>query len=326
MSEGDGASRILFLLELIKRKTDDRHWLTVRDIMEQYEYRFGHPISRNTVKSLIRSLQHYGVDIQEEIRDRGTSAFSFQHHLFEPHELRMLIDAVSAFRSLPLEDTNTIIEKLHTLTSEPIRETIRRKTAVWDSVKTDSRHIKYYLHTLHEAIEHGRAVSFQYGGYNEKMQFQLRHDGKRYDRIPLAVVWHRDYYYLVARRLDDQVPIHYRIDRMRNVVMEEQTFKPVPFDIQTHLQASFHMYPGKAQSIEIHFHRSLLNVMTDRFGTGIHPYAVDENWFSLRTSAAVNEGLLRWLLAWGSQVRVIGPGELVVKIRQELDRTRMLYD
>ena len=77
------------------------------------------------------------------------------------------------------------------------------------------------------------------------------------------------------------------------------------------------MYSGELQFIDIRFHNHLINVVIDYFGTAITVNRDGEEHFIFRFQGAVSEGLIRWILTWGSSAEVLHPPYLRNKLKEE---------
>lgn len=113
---------------------------------------------------------------------------------------------------------------------------------------------------------------------------------------------------------------------MRGVEIGEEKFVPDPtFNLYNYRSKLFHMYTGEEQSIEVEFDNHLINVVIDRFGTGANIKKVDDYRFRLITLAIVSDGLVRWLLTWGSDAKVIYPPNLVTRMKEEARKLAEVY-
>lgn len=78
-------------------------------------------------------------------------------------------------------------------------------------------------------------------------------------------------------------------------------------------------------SIEIKFHKHLINAIIDRFGIEANIKPLGEDHFILYTRAAINTGLIRWILNWGSDAIVLKPERLVEETRSEIRKMNGMY-
>ncbi|ACT03362.1 helix-turn-helix transcriptional regulator [Paenibacillus sp. JDR-2] len=319
MTDHSNIRRVMLIRDILLEHSDENHVLSITDIINHLRRYYGseYKVSRNTVRSAIQELQNGGFNIEELIKD-NTVYYSHIHRKFEIHELRMLIDAVSSAKFITPAETNRLIEKIKALTSRHQARKLHHQITVDPTVKAKNEEVKYHIDKIHTAINEQKMLHFKYGNYNTNKDFVFRREGAFYTVIPLGLVWNSDYYYLVAKKDPADVHVkHYRVDRMKNVSISDDRFNETEFNISTHLKQTFNMYPGDVESVEIQFHNHLINVVIDRFGRDIIIHEVDNDTFSITIRAALSEGLLRWLLMWGSDAKVISPQSLIDKMRSE---------
>jgi predicted DNA-binding transcriptional regulator YafY len=327
MKEISNMKRLMAIREILFELTDEEHYLSLIEIISHLKYYFGNEIktSKNTIRKAIQELIDCGFNIEEEIRENNTVYYSHQYRNFEVHELRLLIDAISSARFIPTVESSKLINKVKSLTSNHLAKRLRNQIIVDKSIRTENKEVKYHIDKIHTCISDRKLLTFQYGRYNLKKEFILSRGGRLYAVTPLALVWNSDYYYLVGIPEGSEEIKHYRVDRMRRVSVKDTLSADINFNITEHLNRSFNMYPGELDYVQIHFSNQLINVVLDRFGRDINIRIVDEEKFAIKISASISEGLIRWLLTWGSDAKVISPPGLVQKLKEEAEKMYKQY-
>lgn len=113
---------------------------------------------------------------------------------------------------------------------------------------------------------------------------------------------------------------------MRGITITEKTFiKDPSFDMNKYLKKLFHMYAGDDISMEVEFDNHLINVVIDRFGPQADITPMNNGRFKLITSAIYADGLVRWLLTWGSDAKVLHPPKLVDRMKEETEKLYRTY-
>ena len=74
--------------------------------------------------------------------------------------------------------------------------------------------IYYNIDKLHDAINAGVQIRFQYAQWNLNKEMELRRDGAWYVVSPWALTWDDENYYLVAYDAEATIIKHYRVDKM----------------------------------------------------------------------------------------------------------------
>ncbi|PYZ94877.1 WYL domain-containing protein [Salipaludibacillus keqinensis] len=320
--------RLLMVMNVLRTETDGDHPLTMSELKRIIEDASGEGLGATALRDDLKFLEQsddFPVDTYLETNGLPKQYF-YDSRLFNLNELRLLIDAVTSARFITKNETSSMIDKLHQLTSTHQSDQLTNHLKVDDLVKSDNQHIKYYIFHIHQAISASKAITFQYGRYNTAKKFVLSRDGTPYTINPYELIWNNDYYYLLGKNPGSGNLRHFRVDRMKNVRPSDETFFRDPsFDATDYLGKLFHMYSGKDEIIEIVFDNHLINVIIDRFGTNVHVTAYNETSFLLKTRATVSEGLLRWVLTWGSDAKVLKPNSLVEKMQSEAEKMRALY-
>ena len=91
--------RPFYVAKMLYEQTDEDHYLTIAQIMEQLEKDYGISTSRGTVGDDIKALQELGVEI--EVVPSTQKRFSLIGRRFDLPELKTLIDAVESEDSYP---------------------------------------------------------------------------------------------------------------------------------------------------------------------------------------------------------------------------------
>lgn len=315
--------RLLRLQELLKKYTDEDHELTLEEILDkfyqEYKVQTGKKAIRDDLKELEDSLL-FDVTVNQT-KEGVEKYYSHQGRLFEIHELRLLIDAVSAAKFISNDDTENLVNKIKKLSSDHQANQLENRIILPENTKSENHQIKYSIHQLHTAILDSHIIYFQYGSYDINKKFQLRRNGDFYSIKPYALVWHNDYYYLIGEYIPKEEIRHYRVDRMRNVSSSGEPFLPDPhFNATKYTEKLFHMFSGEEYLVEIEFDASLINVVIDRFGRGVNIRPAGDNSFRISTQAIISDGLVGWLLTWGSDAKVLTPPSLVERMKIEAEK------
>lgn len=328
MGDIKSKARFLKVKEILEKETDDDHKLTLKEIISKLENEFGptFKVEKKAILDDIQSLKDNQFYIVEDHGMHNATLYCHPNKIFDIYELRVLIDAVSSARFISKNETKKLIEKIKGLTSKPLQKRLENSIHIDEKVKCTDNKIKYYLDAIHRAISEQKKLSFQYGSYTTDKEFKLHREGEEYAVIPYELVWSNDYYYLIARDNIHRDVIHYRVDRMRNVKVTKESFEVRDFNVDDHLRKTFNMYSGVEDIVEIEFDNHLINVVIDRFGCDIDIKKTDDKTFKIRIHAAISKGLVRRILTWGSDAKVLSPQYLVNEIKAEGRRILDMYE
>lgn len=322
-------SRLLTLYRIFSEETDEEHELSLKDIQQKLQVTFDTDaeVKRDIIREDLRELNDTVLPITVNTGEHGKKFYSHQDRLFELSELRMLMDAVISARFLTEKEAMNLIKKIKRLTSKPSAKKLPHEFFLEGTVKSESMYLKYDIDSLHRAVSENKKISFQYGKYNMDKTFSWHREGERYYVKPYALIWNNDFYYLIGEYEKYEEIRHYRVDRMRNVeVLEYESFKQKPFNLADYMKKTFNMYAGsEEQRIELEMNRELFNVMIDHFGLDVDIRPIDDETFRLKTSAPITDGLIRWLLTWGSDAKVLAPDILIEIMKDQSEKMYRLY-
>ena len=213
--------RAFSLLDYLYHASDEKHPVSVQDILKHWKSR-GIDASRKSVYHDIDLLVKLGIDV---VCVKSTQNLYFiGSRLFELPELKLLVDAVESSRFITPKKSEELIGKLGQLASSHQASQLNRHIYMDGTFKPENEAIYYIVDTLQTAIQAKRQVSFQYYEYLPTKEKVLKHDGYRYQFSPYALIWSRDYYYVVGWSEKHGKLAQFRVDRM--TAMEPSTSLP----------------------------------------------------------------------------------------------------
>jgi predicted DNA-binding transcriptional regulator YafY len=86
------------------------------------------------------------------------------------------------------------------------------------------------------------------------------------------------------------------------------------------------MYSGDAVNVKLRFHRSLINVVIDRFGKDTMLIPDGEDWFNFTVNVAVSPMFLSWVIGFGSKAKIIYPESVVAQCKALCTEALTQYD
>ncbi len=111
---------------------------------------------------------------------------------FSLPELKLLVDSVQVSQFVTEKKTSELIEKLEQLCSRHEARKLHRQVYVQGRIKNMNESIYYSVDAMHNAIALNKRISFKYFEYTAEKKRHYRHDGKRYDISPFALVLDND--------------------------------------------------------------------------------------------------------------------------------------
>ncbi len=314
--------KILVIRELLL-ETDEQHPLTVQDFIDKLKER-DIAAERKSVTDDLLTLSEYGMDV-ESVAVGKRKGYYLASRMFEPAELKMLVDSVQAAKFLSPKKTMRLIKKLAALSSRGEAALLRRQLYISDRGKTDNESIFYNIDAIHGAIAEDREITFLYWQYDLNKKRVPRREGARYRVSPYALVWDDEFYYLIAYDAADARIKHYRVDKMNRITIgdAERQGKDVfkALDMSAYTSRNFSMFAGEEADVVLDCDASVIGVIVDRFGTdvSIHP---NGDRFTAFVRVAVSEQFFGWVAALGGTVRIVSPQPVKEQFLGLLDRVR----
>lgn len=318
--------KILYLMRAFMERTDERHPMTVKDIMAYLE-EFGIRVERKTIYDDIETLRVFGMDIEN--RRERPSGFYLADRNFELAELKLLVDAVQSSRFITAGKSRQLIQKLESLTSIYQAKELQRQVIVETRVKTLNESIYYNIDEIHKAISQEKQISFQYYEWTVSKEMRLKKDGERYRISPWHMIWKDENYYLIGLDEKSGIVKHYRVDKMLKITVEEagrngaEIFEN--FDAAKFAAGTFGMFGGREERVSLEFENRLVGVVLDHFGQEIMIIGKDENHSGTHVHVNVSSQFFGWLAGLGSGITIVSPENVRREYRDFLKKALENY-
>ena len=312
-------ARILFLQQYFHDHTDDAHPVTGDALIDICEAN-GLEVNRNTLRDDIAALNAAGTEILVG-REGGRNQYRMGTRLFEPAELRMLVDAVSSCRAITGERSAELIHKLTRLASAWARPSLTARVYTADRVHAEHAGTLRSTDTLCAAISEGRQVTFRYIDYVPGQGRVLRHDGEEYTLSPWALIWNDDRYYAVGHTAKRSGVTTFRVDRMLEPVMTDVPAVLDPtFNPSEYVNRVFRLYAdGQPETpVTLLCDDELMKNLVDRFGESLPVKARDDGRFLTRVTVVPSATFFSWVFQYGGRVRIVAPASVRAAYERQL--------
>lgn len=330
MPRREGQKRkLLALLEILVRETDEEHPLSVPHLVELLAAR-GITAERKSIYDDLQTLNEMPDAPFEVLQQRGPNGgYYMEDTPFELAELKLLVDAVYASRFITARKSKTLIDKLGRFTSRYRQEALDRKVLVSGRIKSRDEKILYTVDALHAAITAGVQVQFQYCDWDVQKRMTPRHDGRIYQVSPWVLVWEANNYYLIA--YTEGSLRHYRVDKIAGVrslpdTAREGKAEYDAFDVNVYMQQVFGMFNGPLKKVTLRCADRMAGAMIDRFGTGrtLVPCA-GGGAFTITVDVQVSPQFYGWVAGLGPEVEILSPADVRAGMAETLAAQLNLY-
>ena len=308
--------KIFYILDYLQAYSNEKNPVRASDLIAMLDRQWGIRCDRKTVYSDIAALQQYGVDIVSLPGKNG--GYYIASRNFELPELKLLIDAVQSSRYLTEKKSRELIEKLCSQCNEQDAKLMRRTVLVSGRVKSMNETIYYNVDAIQEAIAQNKQITFRY--FDWDFGGKRKYRDKEYLASPYGLCQDNENCYLLA--FSDRHGItSYRVDRMTDIQLTEANRIPCPEltgkALHDHANRLFQMYSGDALDVKMRFHRSLLNVVIDRFGKDTMLIPDGDEYFNFTVKVAISPMFLSWVIGFGANAKILYP-QSVADVCKEL--------
>ncbi|MCC8141383.1 MAG: transcriptional regulator [Lachnospiraceae bacterium] len=320
--------KLLYLMQILLERTDEHHMLTATELCEILQAEYDVPAERKSIYNDIAALQEYGLDIEQQ---KGRSpGYYVASRRFELAELKLLVDAMQASRSITEKKTDELIRKLESLASREDARQLQQQVFLYNRPKTENEQIYYNVNDIHTAIYTNVQIRFQYTEWTREKEIRVRRDGAYYVASPWALTWDDENYYMIACEEDAAELRHFRVDKMQHMELLSQKRQGRElfddFDIVAFGKRIFGMFGGREETVTLSCDNGLAGVIIDRFGREVMMVPEGEDRFHVNVVVAVSQQFFGWLAGLGRDVRVTKPAHVQKEFLDYLDAIRQNYD
>lgn len=277
---------------------------------------------------ILRLQTDFNVPIEYDAKRWG---YYITTPIFEPYELRLMVDSIQSSKFITQKEANTITQKIGGLADVYTKESLNRVAYVSDRVRSRNDSVVKDSDRIHKAIAQNRKISFRYFHYTPNKDNPKRYSksGNVYIVSPYALLWDNGNYYLYAYtdkgnfrtfRID-------RMDRITNPLLEERdgekAFKTDQLTAQEY--KVFQMYHGEKMKVRVRFSNHLADAVIDQFGKNVMLIPEDEKHFTATLPVEISPTFFAWLATFGRGAKIVYPDKAIEKMRDFIERLTDMY-
>ena len=317
----------LYIMNYLLQNSDEDHLVSMSQLIEHLAAH-GIPSERKSVYDDIEALRVFGLDIVQGGSGKN-AGYYIANRSFELPELKLLVDRVQSSKFITHKKTATLIKKIETLASIHEAQLLNRQVYVKNRIKTMNESIYYNIDAIQSGISQNKKIQFKYFEYTVQKTRHYRKDGAFYVVSPFAMTWDDENYYLVA--FDSQAGIikHYRVDKMTEISSTEEDRDGLDayqaLDMAVYARKVFGMFSGEEESVQLRFENHLVGAVLDRLGQDVFIIADGDDHFTVRADVVVSPQFFAWVTGFGAAAQIIGPDDVVEKMRQHINSVAALY-
>ena len=311
-------NRTLIIFKYLWETTDESHPVSLADISAHLS-QYGITADPRTLRKDIEQLVEFGVDIVKDRRVQNLYHVATRH--FEAPEVKLLIDAVQSARFITPGKSKELVKRLTAFVAPGDAVLLKRHLYIDSRSKATNESIYLNVDRIQTAITERKKISFCYFDYSPSKERVLRHGGQVYSVSPFAMLWNNDTYYLVGFHDHRQQIAKFRVDRIVQMEVTDETAvrKPKDFDVSEFFAQEFSMLNGKTCRITLLCESTLMNSIIDRFGEDASTQIVDKNHFTVEATVDLSSNFYGWVFASGGKMKITAPQEAVDGFQRMLE-------
>ena len=319
--------KLLYLLQYLKRQSDERHPVSVADMIEELA-RHDIAAERKSIYDDLEALRSFGVDIVQQ-RGKQTGYYIGQRD-FELPELKLLVDSIQSSKFITEKKTVALIRKVEDLASVHDARLLERQVYVRNRVKSMNESVYYNVDEISGAINRDRMIRFQYFEFTVEKERQFRHGGAAYVLSPFALMWDDENYYMLAWDHELGAMKHFRVDKMSRITTLErvrqgkEAFRET--DMSAYSKKVFGMFTGQESGVKLRFANHLAGAVIDRFGKDAMLMRDGPEHFLVTVEVAVSPQFFAWVFGFGTEAEIVGPEAVREQARDAARQIAALYE
>ncbi len=301
--------KLLMLMEILRQESDSEHPLKTAVLCKKLLKR-GIKCDRRTLSLDIDVLRDFGFDIAAKMigHEKG---YYYDVRSFSVAELKIMIDAIQAASFVTKEKTDDLTKRIAALGGTKKKEILKSNIVCFNTRKHTNEGIYDNVEVLEDALQSKKRVSFLYFDRDEKGNAVYRKDKDRYIVEPMALIFNEDNYYLMCYSSKYDGITNYRVDRMENVEVEDESVSEKAMmdtsNIAEFTKQAFKMYGGDITDITLEFEDTLIGVIHDKFGEYVNIVRTAPNKCVASVQVQVSPTFWGWLFQFGNHMKILSP-------------------
>lgn len=320
--------KLLKLMELLRQETDENHPITTSEICQRLG-EMGISCERRTVGKDMKVLREQGFEIMSELKGHENS-YWVSDRSFELPELKILMDAVQAAHFIPEKKSEELVAKIAALGGSHQAELLRGNIVRFNTRKHSNHAIFYNVQAIENAIQQKKKLSFRYYDLDENLEKVYRMEGGRYHAEPVSLIYDDNNYYMLSYSRKYDHLVNYRVDRMDQVLVEEESLSEYALrktdETGALVEEAFRMYLGERKSVTLQFHDRLIGIIYDKFGEDLDITRINDHSCEAKVDVQISPPFWSWLFMLCDDLRLTAPEELLEEYKTQLDKAIKKFD
>ncbi|MBQ2937888.1 MAG: WYL domain-containing protein [Clostridia bacterium] len=277
---------ILYILNVLKKYSDEEHKLSISELKEKIKEEYGEDIDPRTIRRNINLLQQkFGYDISTYNDNKiGYYISNDPETDFEPGEIRAIIDTFSYSTFIEQRMAKGIIRKCKNLQNVYENEKIKNYRVYSPKGRTNNVEVIKNIEDISNSIMNKNKVKFEYWKYcivGDRVEKQIVSTPVV---SPYAIIYDKQQFYMLAIKDGNKEFYHYRLDRIKNLKELAEIIKisKSEKDIEQYADTSVEVFSGDEVEIEAECNEYLLGEVIEKFGKNVEIAPINKDSFKMK--------------------------------------------
>ena len=319
--------KLLKLYEILRQHTDEDRPLSTNQLCAMLNAE-GITCDRRTLAEDIDILNANGFEVFRR-RTRYAMLFYIVDRRFDMAEVKILIDAIQAASFITPQKTKELTDKVASLAGSHKATDLKGNLVTFNTRKHTNEAIYYTVDTLERALQQKLKASFQYFDLDGNGNRVLRKKSEPYVVNPIGLVYHEDNYYFVTYHETYEATVNYRVDRMTNVKIEDETVVEraiaLSAELGSYTERVFKMFNGPQATVELQFDRKLIDAVYDKFGEGIEIITGKRGLCKATVEVLISPTFFAWCFQFGKSMKILSPDSVATEMKEHAQKVARMY-
>lgn len=300
--------------------------VSVAKLAEKYQ------VSTKSINRDISIIRNFLAENRDMVGDmaleynKANNSYSFtKKELLQPEQILLIMKILSGSRAVESKELFELMEHLFVYSSgeeqETLKEITQKEIEHYHAITMTEGDIASKIWRLEESIRGHQIVKVIYERLDKTVVERKL--------FPIAVVFSDHYFYLLACRADtkDSSVIYYRIDRIKNMNVKNETFH-INFQEQMKCaEANLYsqkMFMGERITLRLLYTGPSLQAILDIFPNCRIKNETNRG-VEILTEVEYSKGTIMTLLSQGAWIQVLGPQKVLEDIKNEVEKIQEMY-
>ena len=320
---------ILYILNVLKKYSDEDHKLSISELKEKIKEVYGEDIDPRTIRRNINLLQQkFGYDISTYNDNKiGYYILNDPETDFEPGEIRAIIDTFSYSTFIEPRVAKEIIKKCKAMQTVYENEKIKDYKIYSAKGKTTNIEVIKNIEDIQNSILNKNKIKFEYWKYCI-IEGKIKKDIVSTPTVsPYAIEYDKQQFYVIGIKEGNTEFFRYRLDRIKSLteLPDKIKIKKTEKELQQYAENSVEVFGGKEVKIEAICDVKLLEEVIEQFGKKIELLPIDEDSFKMKLTA-YEKGFKMWAMRNIDIVTVLHPASLVDELKEIIKDAKKRYN